>query len=231
MQHVLITRPEPGASQTAARLTALGLCPIVAPVLSIVTRQLRAPARVAATLLTSRNAIAACPASLHDRPVFAVGTATAAQANKAGFKNVFDADGDAAALADLVANTLSPTDGPLFLPSGQGQGTDLAMSLRQRGFHVTRRVAYHARSVPTLPEAAATHLRQGQVTAVLFFSGETARHFVRLLRAAALTEAVRGVEAISISERAAVALRPLPWRRINVAVKPNQDAMLVLLNE
>jgi uroporphyrinogen-III synthase len=63
----------------------------------------------------------------------------------------------------------------------------------------------------------------------MFFSGDTARHFVRLLRAAESGEAVRDVEAVSISERAAVALRALPWRRICVAAKPNQDAMLALL--
>jgi len=65
----------------------------------------------------------------------------------------------------------------------------------------------------------------------MFFSGETSRHFVRLLRAAALADAIRDVDAVSISERAAVPLRPLPWRRISVAAKPNQDAMLVLLND
>jgi uroporphyrinogen-III synthase len=80
-----------------------------------------------------------------------------------------------------------------------------------------------------LPASAALPLRNGQVAAVMFFSGETARHFVRLLRAAGLTEAVRDVEAVSISDRAAVALRPLPWRRVHVAATPNQDAMLALL--
>jgi uroporphyrinogen-III synthase len=230
LKRILITRPEPGATQTAARVTALGLLPIVAPVLSITARQPTVPDRVAASLLTSRNAIAACPASLHGRPVFAVGTATAAQAAEAGFRHVFSADGDATALAILVAGALSPMDGSLFLPTGQGQGRDLATSLRRRGFRVVRRVAYQAACVPVLPEAAATHLRQGQVTAAMFFSGETSRHFVRLLRAMELVDTVRNVEAVSISERAAVALRPLPWRRISVAAKPNQDAMLVLLN-
>jgi uroporphyrinogen-III synthase len=229
LKRVLITRPEPGATQTATRLTALGFFPVIAPVLSIVPKEVRTPDRVAATLLTSRNALTACPPSLHDRPVFAVGTATAGLAADAGFNRVFNADGNAAALADLVANTLSPTDRCLFLPAGQGQGIDLAAALRQRGFHVIRRVAYRALGVPVLPEAAVTSLRQGQLSAILFFSGETARHFVRLLQAAALSDAVRDVEAVSISERAAMALRPLPWRRINVAAKPNQDAMLVLL--
>ncbi|MDR3532838.1 MAG: uroporphyrinogen-III synthase [Rhodopila sp.] len=229
MIRVLITRPEPGATQTAGRLRALGFFPVIAPLLSIAARDVRAPDDVAATLLTSRNAVAACPPSLRDRPIFAVGTATAACAAEAGFSRVFNADGDASALANLVADTLSPGDGSLLLPTGQGQGTELATSLRRRGFRVVRRVAYQAVGVSALPEVAATHLRQHQLAAALFFSAETARLFVRLVQADGLAEAVCDVEAVSISERTAVALRPLTWRRVSVAAKPNQDAMLALL--
>jgi uroporphyrinogen-III synthase len=63
----------------------------------------------------------------------------------------------------------------------------------------------------------------------MFFSGDTSRHFVHLLSAAGLVDAVANVEAVSISERAAVALRTLHWRRIRIAARPNQDAMLALL--
>ncbi len=230
MKRVLITRPEPGATQTAVRLTALGLIPVVAPVLHIVGRLVQAPDSIVATLLTSRNAVAACPPFLHDRPVFAVGTATAKQAAEVGFTRVFDACGDANMLASLVSESLSPAEGSLFLPTGLGQGTELAASLRHRGFTVLRRVAYQAAVVPVLPEAAAVHLRQHELAAALFFSGETARHFVHLLKVAGMAQTVSGMEAVSISERAAVALRSLPWRRISVAAKPNQDAMLVLLS-
>lgn len=229
MKRILITRPEPGATETAARLTALGFVPVVAPVLSITTRDVHPPDNVTATLLTSRNAVAGCPSFLHDRPVFTVGPATATHAAAAGFSRVSNADGDAAALATLIAATLSPAHGSLYLPTGQGQGAELAASLRQLGFRVLRRVVYQAHRIPALPEAAASHLRQGELAAAMFFSGETSRHFVRLVRAAGLTEAVRDIEAVSISQRAAVPLRLLPWRRISVAAKPNQDAMLVLL--
>jgi uroporphyrinogen-III synthase len=228
---VLITRPEPGATRTAAHLTALGVTPVVAPILSISSRHVAAPSRVAATVLTSRNAIEACARSVRDRPVFAVGTATARRASEVGFSLVFDADGDAAALTNLIASSLSPADGSLFLPVAEGQGMALAMSLRKLGFRVVRRVAYQAAGVPALPEVVAIHLRQHELAAAMFFSGESSRHFVHLLRAAGLADAVRNVAAVSISEQAAMALRPLPWRRISVAAKPNQDAMLVLLNE
>ena len=229
MKGVLITRPEPGASATANRLALLGFAPIIAPVLSIIPREVRPPDCWAATVLTSRNAVPPCPPSMHGRPVFAVGTATAAAAAEAGFSRVFNADGDALALAGLIAHTMSPRDGTLVLASAQGQGGELAASLRQHGFRVLRRVAYQIAPVDTLPAAAASSLGDGQVAAVMFFSGETSRHFVKLLRAANLVAAIRDAEAVSISERAAVALRPLPWRRIHVAATPNQDAMLALL--
>jgi uroporphyrinogen-III synthase len=229
LKRVLITRPEPGATETAARLTALGFFPIVAPVLLITSRNVRPPGRPAATVVTSRNAVQVCPPSVHGHPLFAVGTATATRATEAGFSRVFNADGDATALAGLIAEKISPAEGTLFLPVAQGQGGVLAASLRLRGFRVLRRIAYDAASVDTLPQAAAIYLRQGQVAAAMFFSGETSRHFVRLVRAAELVEALRDVEAVSISERAAMALRPLPWRRVSVAAKPNQDAMLALL--
>lgn len=229
MKRVLITRPQPGASETAARLTALGLDPVVSPVLEIVPAVLTPPPHVAAILLTSRNAVAACPPSMHGYPVLAVGAATAAKAAEMGFTRVSSADGDATALVRLVSGTLSPRQGPLFLPVAQGQGTELAESLRRLGFRVVRRLAYRAKGAPNLTAEAVASLRDRKLTYAMFFSGETSRHFVHLIRAAGLAETVRDVRAVSISEKAAVALRPLPWRRISVAAKPNQDAMLVLL--
>jgi uroporphyrinogen-III synthase len=64
---------------------------------------------------------------------------------------------------------------------------------------------------------------------VLLFSAETARQCVRLLRAARLREAAREIEALAISPPTAMALRALPWRRIRVADRPNQDALLAML--
>jgi uroporphyrinogen-III synthase len=209
----------------------MGFVPVVAPVLAVtgVDAPLTLPERIAATVVTSRNAVPACPAACYERPVFAVGTATASCASAAGFHQVIDADGDASVLAALIAQTLSPASGSLFLPTGRGQGGALADSLRKLGFRVIRRVAYQAASVPELPQAAVSDLQQGRLTAAMFFSTETARHFVRLVLEAGLGEAVSDVEALSISERPVVALRQLKWRRISVAAKPNQDAMLALL--
>lgn len=230
-QGVLITRPEPGASQTAARVAASGFLPIITPVLSIIPAlgPINAPGRFAATVLTSRNAVSACPVGCFALPVFTVGSATAACARAAGFRRVIDADADAAALPGLIAAHVPPSGQTVLLPTGRNQGSALAAALRRMGYRVVRRVAYAAVPAAVLPAPAAAHLQAAEVGAVLFFSTETARVFAHLIRAAKLTATLCDVKAISISERSAMPLRGLPWRRISVAAKPNQDEMLVLL--
>jgi uroporphyrinogen-III synthase len=228
---VLITRPEPGAGDTAARLAALGYRPVVAPLLEIrvLWPSLPPPARLQAILATSGNGLRALPGSHAGVPLFAVGHATAARARAAGFGTVRSADGDARALATLATRCLDPRAGALLLVSGRGQGAVLAKELRSQGFRVIRRVTYAAAPAAALPAAAAEAFEAGSLTSALFFSAETARHCVHLLRRARLDEAVRSVDALAIGQPAAVALGALPWRRVRVAARPNQDAMLALL--
>lgn len=231
LRQVLITRAEPDASDTAAKVEARGLHPVVAPIFAVATRPLArlASERVSAVVLTSRNAIGACLPCLLSKPVFAVGRATAKRAEEAGFQHVVHGDGDAQALAKVIAGVHPRTPGSLFLPTAPRQGEQLADALRKQGFRVIRRLAYEIIKLPDLPLTAVTALGGGQVAFALFFSTESADHAVNLIEAAGLGEAVRNVEAVAISERPIMALKRLPWRRVSVAAKPNQDAMLALL--
>lgn len=226
---VLITRPEPGASDTAERVRALGFRPILAPMLRIEVRPAKAAGPFAALLVTSGNAVEGLPADCRAVRLLAVGEATARRARAAGFLLVDSADGDAAALAALVRQRLRPGAGRLLLASGQGQGLALAAALREAGYRVTRRVTYAAIPADTLPDAAAALIRSGDPHCALFFSAETARTFVRLVRRAGLSERLAASEAVAIGRAASMALEALPWRRIRVAARPNQDEMLALL--
>lgn len=231
MPVVLITRPEPGATETADRLTATGFQPLVASVMSIqpLDRPHKIPFCAQAILITSRNALIACPADRRSLPLFAVGDATAALARQVGFTDVLTSSGNAMALAELVLKTVSPANGSLYLPTGYRQGLELANRLRLDGYRVFRHVGYKATPVAGLPTNAECHLRRSDVKAAMFFSTDTARHFVRLIRAAGLEASLNTVDAVSISERATMPLRQLAWRRISVAAKPDQNSMLALL--
>ena len=220
---ILVTRPEPGASETARRLAERGFTPIIAPILTIARRTPTLPPTAQAILVTSANSLAP---GLPTRPLFTVGDTTAAKARALGHTDVTSAGRDAASLASLAADRLDPDAGPLLLLSGGGQGLDLAAALRAHGFCVIRRVAYTARPVTTLPPQAAAMLAAGRGHA-LFFSPDTARAFARLLVPPPVT--LSAIQAIAISPATAAALAPLPWARIRVASHPNQDAMFALL--
>jgi uroporphyrinogen-III synthase len=228
---VLITRPEPAAVETAKRVAVLGYVPMIESAMSVrlLPARLPQPEAVAAILVTSSNAIPAFPAEYHDVPLLAVGDATARRAKRAGFRHVLSAGGDSHALAGLVTGQIRLESGPLLLASGRGQGRDLAAMLRQRGFRVIRRAVYAAESRHGLSASAMAALRSGLVTHALFFSAETARIFSRQVRQAGLESCMTASEAVAISPQTSMALGSLPWRRITVAVTPDQDALLALL--
>ena len=223
---VLITRPEPEASETARRVSALGLTPVIAPMLEIQRVPANLPLSADAVLLTSRNAIPALPEWARNRPILAVGDATAAATRAAGFTEVHSAGGNARDLARLVEGIV-PRGAALLLLSGEGQGHELTDMLG--AWRAERREVYRAVPVRSLPAAAEAALQAGSLSAALFFSGQTADCFRALVGAAGLEQALGTVEACAISEPAAVPLRPLPWRRIRVAARPTQEALLQFL--
>lgn len=234
-RRVLITRPEPGATETAARIAALGLMPIMVPLQEIETLLARLPPadRVAALVLTSRNAIAPIPLEYRTLPTWVVGDATAARAREAGFTDLHSADGDAVALASLIAGQMCPSDGTLLLVTGQGHGGPLCGLLRQSSFRVVRRVVYRAEPATHLPPAVAAALTESDPSrppiTVLFFSAAAARVFGRLLQDAGMEHTIQNCEALAISPAVGMALQRHPWGAIHVAARPNQDAMLALL--
>lgn len=227
MRRVLVTRPEPGAAETAQRLRALGFEPVLAPLLRIVPRPgpARPPGEVAAIAITSVNAIPALPPALHGTPLFAVGDATAAAARAAGCTDVRSADGDARDLASLI---LREVRGTVLLLSGSGQGGPLVASLRTGGLRVVRRVAYAARPEPALPDTARTLLDGGDVHGIVFMSADTSRQFARTLPAG-LAPSLSGVVAACISPGSAAPVGHLPWRQLRVSLRPNLRDTLALL--
>ncbi len=102
---LLILRPEPGASETAARARAIGLDPVLAPLFAI--RKVEGPlveaGRYEAILLTSANGARHAPAGLTGLPCFAVGESTAAAARALGFDEVLMGASDGAEAAAMMA--------------------------------------------------------------------------------------------------------------------------------
>lgn len=226
---VLVTRPEPGLSETLAAVAAAGWRPHASPALVVQPRPLAAtPYPPAAVVLTSGQAVACAAASLSaDVPLFAVGARTAERARQAGFTQVYSADGDAAALAMLLIRHRAPADGTLLLLSGAGQGRDLARVLRQAGFRVLRRIAYEARPAATIGPQAKQALEQGEIAAILFFSALSARYWLAALPDGPVRLAACSARAVVISASVATVLHASGWAGpVVVAKHPDAAAML-----
>jgi uroporphyrinogen-III synthase len=229
----LVTRPREEAEALAAALTARGIEALIEPMMHIHFHDRDLDLGGAqAVLCTSANGVRALARATGERalPLFAVGDATAARARAEGFGQVTSAGGNSADLARLAAERLRPRDGRLLHVSGSEIAGDLAGALRPQGFCVERAVLYEARPVPALSAAAVRTLAAGDFDFVLFFSPRTAAIFARLTAAAGLALRCATATAISISAAADAALDGISWRERRVAVRPDQPALLDLLD-
>jgi uroporphyrinogen-III synthase len=220
--NILVTRPEPGASATAARLKTLGHHPILLPCLTITPRAPKLPETPAAIIITSGQAIPALPAEYAALPVFCVGDATAARLRQAGFSSVLSAAGDAQDLFRLITAHRLP--GTHLLAVGQRHGQQLARQLHAAGIAVLRRAVYAASPITSLAEPAKTALAADQIDAALFYSAETVRAFARLRPPRTET-----ITAFALSPAVAAPLAGLPWSAIRVALAPTEADLLALL--
>ena len=102
---LLVLRPEPGASETAARAREIGLDPVVAPLFGIEPVEAGSidPGCFDAVLLTSANGARNAPPGLTGLPCFAVGESTAAAARAAGFADLRVGPADGSAAAAMIA--------------------------------------------------------------------------------------------------------------------------------
>lgn len=219
---VLVTRPEPGASATAARLAAMGHEAILAPSLSIRPLPVHMPDGPAALIITSGQAVPALPQHLCAVPVFCVGDATAGLLRAAGFARVESAGGDAEDLLRLVVSRRLA--GMHVMAVGERHGISLARRLRAAGVSVVRRKVYAARPIRAMPPAASVAMAAGEVAAVLFYSAESARAFTRMA-----PPGTAAITAYALSPAVATALDGLPWAAIRVALAPSEADLMALL--
>jgi uroporphyrinogen-III synthase len=222
---VWITRAEPGASATAARIASLGFEPLVAPVLTI--RALDTPIDLtdADTLaFTSANGVRAfASAPRRDLTVFAVGDTTAEAARRAGFADVASADDDVAGLGRLIV--ARRPGGVVLLPGPVERAGDLAGALTRQGLNARKLDLYRSEAVQSLPAPAAAALDRRSLAAILIHSPRAAATLAGLLTHFDIS----GVAVIGLSS---ACLAPLESRLVGLAISaaaPREDALLTAL--
>jgi uroporphyrinogen-III synthase len=231
---VLITRPHDDASQTAQLLEARGYAVEVEPMLAVlpVVAPVLETDGIQAVLFTSANGARAMSSASKARetPVFTVGDASAAEARRLGYTQVHSAKGDVASLAALVAEVCDPAAGPLLHVAANVVAGDLQDLLEKHGFAVRKACLYESRTAVALSPELTEALKTGRIDAALFFSPRTAETFVTLAKNAGVDGDLGRISAYALSPAVADKLRTVSWRALRVADRPDQEALLAILD-
>ena len=214
MTRVLITRPQPGAAETADRLRALGHEPVVAPLFEVRAKEWSPPAAMPeAVMLTSAAAAregGPAMAPYLGLPCFCVGARTAAAAQDAGFTDIRAPevhDG-----GELLAAIAAAGIGDILHLSG----IEIATYAPPAGLKVERRVVYGAH-FHSWSEAERTAAQAAEVALIYSPRGGEAL-------AAAFGAHRKGVRLSAISRNAATAAGD-GWAARAVAASPDEDAL------
>ena len=205
MKPLIVLRPEPGASRTAAKAAALGLEVRLIPLFAVVPVEWTAPdpEDFDGLVLTSANAVRYGGeelARLKALPVYAVGEATAALARTAGFQ--------IASVGDSGSAGLSLPDGArlLHLTGHNRIALDAALTI----------AIYDARQ---LDAPGGLGSLAGCVVAV---------HSPRAGRRLAELVAERSRVAVAAISEAAARACGAGWQEVAAAAQPTDDALLAL---
>ncbi|MFY7744308.1 MAG: uroporphyrinogen-III synthase [Erythrobacter sp.] len=215
---LLALRPEPGLAATLERAGAMGLA-ITGHALS----EIRAvawdcpdPAGIDGLLIGSANAIlhgGPHLAQLRDKPVYAVGEATAAAARAAGFAVAMTGSGGLQGVLDAIAAPchLLRIAGEEHVPLTPPPGVTFAEV-----------IAYRSVALPLDPAAAL--LGSGKALALLH-SAATARHFAAECDRLGLARAAIALAALGPRIAAAAGEG---WGAVHTAATPDEGALLQL---
>jgi len=234
---ILVTRPQPAAAVTTARLEAMGHTAILLPVMEA-THQPQAALEAlshphSAIAITSAEACRALAPYRHriaphgETPVYCVGKATALAARRLGFRQVITGDGTGVSLAGIAAGASASLPAGLVYLAGWPRSPAFEAGLQAAGIACRTAETYRMSAIAHPPEMIDKVLRPPVPDLALLYSHETARHFFALLspqRAATLS----GMRLICLSQHVADAVPP-GFGPVAVALQPSEDALLALL--
>ncbi|MEP9387502.1 uroporphyrinogen-III synthase [Mesorhizobium sp. KR9-304] len=233
-KRVLVTRPEPGASETARRLETLGFDAHKLPLHEIRTLPVDAgviPDDVATVAITSANAIRHAPQDVINRlkhlPCFAVGASTARSATDAGFSNVIAGGGDAEGLAETIAGRRPSL--PLAYLCGRVRRPAFEKRLAHEGIPIHAVETYDTVGLSYTAEEVLNLTTRHPIDFALVYSANAAEILAATIRRPQLENLFENTLFACISDRVAQALGGWPRGRIRIAREPSETALLYLL--
>lgn len=233
---VVVTRPQPGLGQTAARLKEMGIEPVLLLLSRIVPLGDGLAAAAAdvpdALIVTSAAAIRAVAGQIgYGVTLWAVGAATAEAARRAGFRDVIEGPGNGAGTAEaILAHDGGDRARRWTYLASRVRTLALEERLVKAGLNLRVVEVYDVEWIDQTAEDIEKALYSPPADAVLFYSREAAQHFSTLC-VKAKRKPLEPTRLLCLSDNVAAGLVSLAPANIAVAAQPSEVSLLRLLGE
>ncbi|MAK60055.1 MAG: hypothetical protein CMK09_03655 [Ponticaulis sp.] len=234
MTGVIVTRAEPGATETARFLAAHGVTVLKTPALDIRLHELEAdwaPINGEKLIFTSANGVRCYKEAGWSRDGFAVcvGPATTAAASEAGFQNLQNTNGDADQLVAEIIGCWHPGEDRFVHYANDAAAGDVCRRLQEAGFAARFVPLYGARPVPWAQVQFVWQSVQANRDVLLIHSAKAAEAVKDWLGQAQLD--TKNMKLVGISERAVRPLMGLEWHCVERAEQPNEMKLMEALQK
>lgn len=229
---IAVTRPKEDAGDFQNLLKQHGFEPVLEPMMDIAFQNDYSLCTAGFThiAITSANGARAMRHGNvpFDIPVFAVGSASAEEADRLGFQVQAIADRSVESLAQLIEDQKT-ADMKILHIAGTHRRGELVDLLKKHEIKASRHVLYEAKAASDLSAAFLDELQAGQIKAVTFFSPRTAKLFWSLAEQANVAEILENLPLICLSVPIAKEVESLGARAVFAAKKPDQASMIEIL--
>ena len=241
----LIIRPQPDSDRDVGWLNRYGVPALASPVMigapvssPSLAHDLGNPTNFTGIIFTSRHAVdavtkAADAAAWTPKPAFVVGSATAAAAKQAKFKNIIIGNGGGAGLVEPIRQAVADTDhvnpqkANLLWPSALEISFDMAAAMHHHDIAVQRLPAYQMMANADLAPPVRAALAKNCISAVIAMSPRSIQILRANMDAAGLGSARNKIDLIAGSEAIAAAAGD-GWNHIYAARHPRRSRLLAI---
>ena len=234
---VLVTRAQPAASRTAARLASLGHEAIIFPLFEIKDTSTEIPTNpFAAYIFTSSNAIEVLQERQWrpvnpDAQVFCVGEKTAQSASSLGFTHITHAQGGARKLAEKIICANLPASSNILYFTTPDRSFDLKSHLAPYELNIENLDIYRAEPIQFNADEFLTSFNETAPDVILCYSKRSAEQLADLINSTKIECRLKDIRLIAISEQAIGNLSQYHWNQTNVSPVANEEAMFHILDQ
>ncbi len=239
---LFVTRTQPEASATVAKLVRLGFDVLATPLMDVEFLKPKQALQITldtAFVFTSANGVRALLATMgsdigkyNARVCFCIGSATADVVYQAGFKNVITGDGNVVELGQIICKSLDKnnTIKHIIHPCATKLAGDLSIILNECGISYTKFNIYQTNPLQQLPLVLKKALQETQEKpcGLLVYSPRSAILLEKLIKCGDF-DMQPNHDVYTLSQNVTQILELNHWRSIVTAPKPNESALIKLL--